>query len=453
MAGNATEVRDRRRPDRAAHEGRDGRRARRPGPHDALVRHARRARRATDLVDTAGHRRRARSTFNVSTTAALIAAGAGCAVAKHGNRSATSRSGSADVLEALGVRIDLEPEAIADCIDRVGFGFMFAPRHHGATRYVVPVRKELAVRTVFNFLGPLTNPAGARRQVIGVSDPRFLDDGRRRRRAARRRARARRARSEDGLDELSISGADPRRRGHGRRAARVRRSQPEDVGLAARRSRTRPRRLARGQRRRPCAASSPASPARSATSPCSTPARRSTSPAAPTTSRTGVRAAEEAHRLRRRRRARSTRCAERVARVTHPRGDRRAHLRGRRPPARGACRSRALEQTLAGREEPRPFAEALTAPGHRRDRRAQALVAVGGHDRRGPPRRGGRRRLRARRRRRAVGPHRGALVRRLARRPARRPRGHRSCRSCARTSSSTPTRSTRPRPRAPTRSC
>jgi anthranilate phosphoribosyltransferase len=157
-----------------------------------------------DLVDTAGTGG-GRPTFNVSTTAALIAAGAGCAVAKHGNRSATSRSGSADVLEALGARIDLGPDEVARCIRDVGFGFMFAPAHHQAMRFVVPVRKELAVRTIFNFLGPLTNPAGARRQLLGVSDPRFLDTIA----GALAQLGVERALvvcSEDGLDEMSTSG-------------------------------------------------------------------------------------------------------------------------------------------------------------------------------------------------------------------------------------------------------
>jgi anthranilate phosphoribosyltransferase len=156
-----------------------------------------------DLVDTAGTGG-GRSTFNVSTTAALIAAGAGCALAKHGNRSATGLSGSADVLEALGARIDLQPDAVARCIDDAGFGFMFAPAHHQATRFVVPVRKELAVRTIFNFLGPLTNPAGARRQLIGVSDPAYLE----RMAGALARLGVDRAlvvSSEDGLDEMSTS--------------------------------------------------------------------------------------------------------------------------------------------------------------------------------------------------------------------------------------------------------
>jgi anthranilate phosphoribosyltransferase len=156
-----------------------------------------------DLLDTAGTGGGQR-TFNVSTTAALIAAGAGCAVAKHGNRSATGLSGSADLLEALGARIDLAPQAVARCIDEVGFGFMFAPSHHQATRYVIPVRRELAVRTIFNFLGPLTNPAGATRQLIGVSDPAYLETMA----GALARLGTRHAllvSSEDGLDELSIS--------------------------------------------------------------------------------------------------------------------------------------------------------------------------------------------------------------------------------------------------------
>jgi anthranilate phosphoribosyltransferase len=181
-----------------------------------------------ELVDTAGTGG-GRPTFNVSSTAALIAAGAGCAVAKHGNRSATGLSGSADLLEALGVHIHLPPAAVGRCIDELGFGFMFAPAHHGAMRHVVAVRKGLAVRTIFNLLGPLTNPAGARRQLIGVSDPAYLETI-----AGALRllgvARALVVSSRDGLDEMSISA--PTRvievDGGGLRGYDV---APEDVGL------------------------------------------------------------------------------------------------------------------------------------------------------------------------------------------------------------------------------
>jgi anthranilate phosphoribosyltransferase len=181
-----------------------------------------------DLIDTAGTGG-GRPTFNVSTTAALIAAGAGCAVAKHGNRSATGLSGSADLLEALGVRIDLAPEAVAQCIEEAGFGFMFAPAHHGATRHVVPVRKELAVRTIFNFLGPLTNPAGAARQVIGVSDPAFLLTIA----GALARLGARKAlvvSSADGLDEMSTAGTTTVVEVDGEKITSSEVA-PEDVGL------------------------------------------------------------------------------------------------------------------------------------------------------------------------------------------------------------------------------
>ena len=127
-------------------------------------------------------------------------------MAKHGNRSATSLSGSADLLEALGARIDLTPEGVARCIEETGFGFMFAPAHHQATRFVIPVRRELAVKTIFNLLGPLTNPAGAQRQLIGVSDPSFLETIA----GALARLGVDRAlvvAGEDGLDEVSISAA------------------------------------------------------------------------------------------------------------------------------------------------------------------------------------------------------------------------------------------------------
>jgi len=182
-----------------------------------------------DLLDTAGTGG-GRRTFNVSTTAALIAAGAGCAVAKHGNRSATSSSGSADLLEALGARIDLDPAGVASCIEDAGFGFMFAPAHHQATRFVVPVRRELAVRTIFNLLGPLTNPAGARRQLIGVSDPAFLETIA----GALARLGVDRAlvvAGEDGLDEVSVAAGTKVLEVNGEELTRYT-LVPGDVGIA-----------------------------------------------------------------------------------------------------------------------------------------------------------------------------------------------------------------------------
>ena len=131
--------------------------------------------RRKNLVDTCGTGGDGKGSFNISTAAALVAAGAGVAVAKHGNRSVSSRSGSADVLAALGVDLDIDAERAGRSLDEVGIAFLFAPRLHPAMREVMPVRRELGVRTIFNVLGPLTNPAGARRQLVGVYSDRLVD--------------------------------------------------------------------------------------------------------------------------------------------------------------------------------------------------------------------------------------------------------------------------------------
>lgn len=156
------------------------------------------------ILDTCGTGGDGTGTFNISTAAAIIAAGAGATVAKHGNRSATSRCGSADVLEALGVAIDIAPSQVARCIAEAGIGFMFAPRHHVAMRNVAGVRRELGITTTFNIIGPLTNPAGARHQLIGVADERYVD---RLAQAVRMMGSQRNlvVHSDDGLDEISTT--------------------------------------------------------------------------------------------------------------------------------------------------------------------------------------------------------------------------------------------------------
>ena len=142
------------------------------GCAEAMREHVLRVRpKRTDLVDIVGTGGDGANTYNISTAAALVAAGAGAGIAKHGNRAASSATGAADVLEALGFRLDLEPDRIERSIDELGFGFLFAQAHHPAMRHAAPVRRELATRTVFNVLGPLTNPAGARALMLGVYSP------------------------------------------------------------------------------------------------------------------------------------------------------------------------------------------------------------------------------------------------------------------------------------------
>ncbi|MCH7485202.1 MAG: anthranilate phosphoribosyltransferase, partial [Chloroflexi bacterium] len=183
------------------------------------------------LLDTCGTGGDAKGTFNVSTAAAFVAAGAGARVAKHGNRAMTSACGSADVLEALGAKIDLPPEGVAACIERTGFGFMFAQAFHPAMKFAAGPRREIGVRTVFNILGPLTNPAGASSQLLGVADAALAE------KMAQVLARlgtkhALVVHGEDGLDEVSASATTLL---YEVKDGRVTRStlHPDDVGLPA----------------------------------------------------------------------------------------------------------------------------------------------------------------------------------------------------------------------------
>jgi anthranilate phosphoribosyltransferase len=155
-----------------------------------------------DIVGTGGD---GAHTFNISTASMFVCAAAGARVAKHGNRAVSSQSGSADVLEALGANINLGPEQVGRCVDEVGVGFMFAPAHHAAMKHAAPVRRELGVRTIFNILGPLTNPAGAQMQLMGVFHPDLVGIQIR----VLQRLAARRAMTVyglEGLDEISVSG-------------------------------------------------------------------------------------------------------------------------------------------------------------------------------------------------------------------------------------------------------
>jgi anthranilate phosphoribosyltransferase len=193
-----------------------------PPPHEHFV----------DIVGTGGD---GAHTFNISTAAMFVAAAAGARVAKHGNRGVSSKSGSADVLEALGARIDLSADRVAECIATTGLGFMFAPNHHAAMKNVAPVRREMSVRTIFNILGPLTNPAGAPNQLMGVFHPDLVGIQVR----VMQRLGARHVLvvwGQDGMDEISLGAAT--RVGELRNGAVVEYEiHPEDFGLAMRSNR------------------------------------------------------------------------------------------------------------------------------------------------------------------------------------------------------------------------
>lgn len=161
---------------------------------------------AKHLVDTCGTGGDSSGSFNISTASAIVAAAAGASVAKHGNRSVTSKSGSADVLETAGVRLDITPEQVAECIEKIGVGFLFAPKHHSAMKHAIAPRKEMAVRTIFNVLGPLTNPASAPNQVMGVFSEDLVEPiANVLQQLASRHVMV--VHSEDGLDEISIGAA------------------------------------------------------------------------------------------------------------------------------------------------------------------------------------------------------------------------------------------------------
>lgn len=158
---------------------------------------------AQDVIDTCGTGGDISGTFNISTVTAFVAAGCGAVVAKHGNRSISSQCGSADVLEALGVNLDVDPEIVEEAIAEIGIGFLFAPKYHGAMRYAAKARKEVGLRSIFNMLGPLTNPAGTRRQLVGVFAPELTEMFAQ----ALKRLGAKRAlvvHGHDGLDEISV---------------------------------------------------------------------------------------------------------------------------------------------------------------------------------------------------------------------------------------------------------
>jgi anthranilate phosphoribosyltransferase len=183
------------------------------------------------VVDTCGTGGDGADLFNVSTAVALVVAGAGVAVAKHGNRAQSGRVGGADVLEALGVRIDLAPDGVARCLERAGVGFCFAPRYHGAMRFAAGPRREIGLRTIFNFVGPLANPAGATVQLVGVAEPRWTEPMA----EALRRLGAVRAlvvHGTDGIDEIS-SMAPTRVTEVGAGGVRTYELQPSDFGLVA----------------------------------------------------------------------------------------------------------------------------------------------------------------------------------------------------------------------------